>query len=105
MINFIFVFLDAQLLSIKSQIDHLLDCNDEIPEDQRLGKLEFELNQDEKQRRITASLDKESNLKLELKAWQMARGKLGQQVRKQVWDDMEVQGRAIRVIRELKDDY
>ena len=35
---------------------------------------------------------------MELKAWQLARERVGQKIRKQVWDSMEVKGRSIKVI-------
>ena len=41
--------------------------------------------------------DREEELMLELKAWQMARKKVGKRIRKQVWDDMEVKGMSIKV--------
>ena len=40
---------------------------------------------------------KEEDLRLELKAWQLAREKVGQRIRKQVWDNMEIKGRSIKV--------
>ena len=60
---------------------------------------EFELNVEEKQRRIQRGQDKEADLRLELKAWQMARKRAGHALRRQVWDDLEVPGRAIQVIK------
>ena len=41
--------------------------------------------------------DKEEDLMLELRAWQLARMKVGKRIRKQVWDDMEVKGMSIKV--------
>ena len=35
---------------------------------------------------------------LELRAWQLARMKVGKRIRKQVWDDMEVKGMSIKVV-------
>ena len=35
---------------------------------------------------------------VELKAWQVARKKVGKKIRKQVWDDMEVKGMSIKGI-------
>lgn len=40
-------------------------------------------------------------IRFELKAWQLARQKVGQKIRKKVWDDMEVKGRSINGIHEL----
>ena len=34
---------------------------------------------------------------LELRAWQLARMKVGKRIHKQVWDDMEVKGMFIKV--------
>jgi hypothetical protein len=38
---------------------------------------------------------------LELKAWQLARERVGQRIRKQVWDNLEVKGRSIKVNKNL----
>ena len=40
-------------------------------------------------------MDKEDDLRFELKAWQLTRQKVGQKIRKKVWDDMDVKGRSI----------
>ena len=44
---------------------------------------------------VNDGLDKEDDLRFELKAWQLARQKVGQKIRKKVWDDMDVKGRSI----------
>ena len=96
--------IEASLTSMRSQVDHLLDCNDELPEKERLDRTDFELNSEEKQKRIQQGLQKEASLQLELKAWQLARKKVGLAVRREIWDDMEVKGRCIKARRwrELK---
>ena len=44
---------------------------------------------------VNDGLDKEDDLRFELKAWQLTRQKVGQKIRKKVWDDMDVKGRSI----------
>ena len=39
--------------------------------------------------------------RFELKAWQIARHRVGQKIRKKVWDDMEVKGKSINGIKEI----
>ena len=39
--------------------------------------------------------------RFELKAWQLSRHRIGQKIRKKVWDDMEVKGRSINGIQEI----
>ncbi len=39
--------------------------------------------------------------RFELKAWQLARQKVGQKIRKQVWDNMEVKGKSIYGIHDV----
>ena len=89
--------IEGPLEDIKAQIASLLECNDELPEEERLDRTDFELNAEEKQRRIIKGQEREAALHLELRAWQLARKKVGQQVQKRVWQDMEVKGRAIKV--------
>ena len=36
-----------------------------------------------------------------MKAWQLSRHRIGQKIRKKVWDDMEVKGRSITGIQEI----
>jgi hypothetical protein len=42
-------------------------------------------------------VDGENDLRLELKSRQIVQRRMGQRIRKEVWDDMEVKGKAIRV--------
>ncbi len=88
--------IEQSLASIKEQVGKLLELNEELPEVERLERSEFELNTEEKQRRIAAGQEKEANLHLELRAWQTARRKTGLNIRKEVWDDLEVRGMAVR---------
>ena len=89
--------IEGPLEDIKTQIASLLECNDELPEEERLDRTDFELNSEEKQRRILKGQEREAALHLELRAWQMARRKVGLEVQKKVWHDMDVKGRAIKV--------
>ncbi len=91
--------IERSLASIKEQVGTLLVLNEELPAEERLERSEFELNSEEKQRRWLAGQEKEAGLRLELKAWQAARKKAGLNIRKEVWDDLEVPGRAIRSLQ------
>ena len=80
---------------MRSRVAELLEENRKLPESERIDENEFELDVDEQQRRVNDGEDKEDDLRFELKAWQLARQKVGQKIRKKVWDDMEVKGRSI----------
>ncbi len=82
---------------MRSKVAELLEENNKLPESERIDVHEFELDVEEQQKRVNEGLDKEDDLRLELKAWQLARQKVGQRIRKKVWDDMEVKGRSIMV--------
>ena len=45
--------------------------------------------------------DGEMELTLELQSRQVVQKRMGQRIRKEVWDDMEVKGKAIKVSSEL----
>ena len=49
---------------------------------------------------IIANIFANSN-RFELKAWQLARHRVGQKIRKKVWDDMEVKGKSINGIEDI----
>ena len=89
--------IGKSLGTIRQQVEQLLDSNDKLPTEESLDRRDFELNSDEKMRRIRAGTDREIDLQLELKAWQMARYRSGQRLRRQVWEDLEVRGQAIQV--------
>ena len=80
---------------MRARVAELLEENRKLPESERIDENEFELDVDEQQRRVNDGEDKEDDLRFELKAWQLARQKVGQKIRKKVWDDMEVKGRSI----------
>ena len=87
--------IESSLLSLKSRVDHLSALNDDLPESDRLDRTEFELNTEEKQKRIQSGIQREANLHLELRAWQMARKKAALTVRKEIWDDFQVKGKSV----------
>ena len=80
---------------MRARVAELLEENRKLPESERIDENEFELDVEEQQRRVNDGEDKEDDLRFELKAWQLARQKVGQKIRKKVWDDMEVKGRSI----------
>ena len=51
---------------------------------------------------VNDGLDKEDDLRFELKAWQLTRQKVGQKIRKKVWDDMDVKDGVSMVCRLVK---
>ena len=54
---------------------------------------------------VNDGLDKEDDLRFELKAWQLTRQKVGQKIRKKVWDDMDVKGRSINGMQVSKNSF
>ena len=89
--------IEASLAAIREQVGQLLESNDHLPPEESLDRREFELNSEEKLRRVQGGREQEADLQLELRAWQMARYRTGQRLRRQVWDDLEVKGQAIQV--------
>ena len=89
--------IEDSLNSIKERVANLIATNEELPECERLNKTDFELNTEEKERRVKEGQEQEESLSFELRAWQMARRKLGLKIRKDVWDEMEVTGKSIKV--------
>ena len=87
--------VSEELEAMRSRVAELLEENRKLPESERIDENEFELDVGEQQRRVNDGEDKEDDLRFELKAWQLARQKVGQKIRKKVWDDMEVKGRSI----------
>ena len=81
---------------MREKVAELLEENRKLPEAERMDENEFELDVEEQQRRVHEGLDREDDLRFELKAWQMARSRVGQKIRKKVWDDMDVVGRSIK---------
>lgn len=91
----------SELESMRTKVAELLEENNALPEAERMDVHEFELDVEEQQRRVNEGLDKEDDLRFELKAWQLSRHRIGQKIRKKVWDDMEVKGRSINGIQEI----
>ena len=85
---------------LRTQVASLLEENEKLPESERIDRHEFELDVEEQQKRKNEGLDKEEDLMLELRAWQLARKKVGRKIKKDVWDDMEVKGRCIKGMKE-----
>ena len=85
---------------LRTKVAELLEENEKLPESERIDRHEFELDVEEQQRRKNEGLDKEEDLMLELRAWQLARKKVGRKIKKEVWDDMEVKGRCISGMNE-----
>ena len=85
---------------LRTNVAKLLKENEKLPESERIDRHEFELDVDEQQRRKNEGLDKEEDLMLELRAWQLARKKVGRKIKKEVWDDMEVKGRCIKGMKD-----
>ena len=91
----------TELEAMRAKVAELLEENKKLPEAERMDVHDFELDVEEQQRRVNEGMDKEDDLRFELKAWQIARHRVGQKVRKKVWDDMEVKGRSINGIQVL----
>lgn len=91
------VEIGRSLGSVRGQVSALLDDNSQLPEEERLDRRDFELDSEEKFRRIHEGQDREVDLRLELKAEQWARKKMAQNIRQDVWDDMAVKGKAVQV--------
>ena len=89
----------SELEAMRAKVAELLEENNKLPESERMDVHDFELDVEEQQRRVNEGMDKEDDLRFELKAWQIARHRVGQKVRKKVWDDMEVKGRTINGIQ------
>ena len=85
---------------LRTKVASLLEENEKLPEAERIDRHEFELDVEEQQKRKNEGLDKEEDLMLELRAWQLARKKVGRRIKKDVWDDMEVKGRCIKGMKE-----
>mgnify|MGYP001409473392 CR=1 FL=1 len=59
---------------------------------------EFELDVEEQHRRIDQGKDAVSDLKLELKAWNLARAECAVKVKSQVWSSLETPGKFLKGI-------
>ncbi len=83
------------LAQLKVEVSALLKSNGELSEE--VPRAEFELNVEEKQKRLAASNEREALLKVELRARHVAKKNLATTLRKQLWDDVDVRGKAIKV--------
>ena len=81
--------------SMAEQVSRLLLDNDSLPEKDQLDRKLFELDVDEQTRQIAEGEDKVADLKMDLKAWTLARQQVSLKVKKDVWDKMEVAGRCL----------
>ncbi len=87
------------LAAVRKQVGELLESNEQLPPEEKLDGREFELDSEEKQKRYQTGLERESEVRLDMKAREMARRKVGLRVRKEIWEDMEVKGKALKVRR------
>ena len=85
--------------SMAVQVSRLLQDNDSLPEKDQLDRKLFELDVDEQTRQIAEGEDKVADMKMDLKAWTLARQQVSIKVKKEVWDKMEVAGRSLTGIR------
>ena len=85
--------------SMAEQVARLLDDNDSLPEKDQLDRKLFELDVDEQSRQIAEGEDKVADLKMDLRAWTLARQQVSIKIKKDVWDKMEVAGRSLTGIK------
>ena len=85
--------------SMAEQVSRLLLDNDSLPEKDQLDRKLFELDVDEQSRQIAEGEDKVADLKMDLKAWTLARQQVSIKIKKEVWDKMEVPGRNLTGIK------
>ena len=85
--------------SMAEQVSRLLLDNDSLPEKDQLDRKLFELDVDEQTRQIAEGEDKVADLKMDLKAWTLARQQVALKIKKDVWDKMEVAGRSLISIK------
>ena len=62
----------------------------------RLDRREFELDVEEQNRRIEDGKEKVSDLKMELKAWNLVRAECALKVKRQVWSSLETPGKCLK---------
>ena len=82
-----------------AQVAQLLQDNNSLPESDRLDRRQFELDVEEQARQVAEGGDKVADLKMDLRAWTLARQQVSMRVKKEVWDSMEVPGRSLEGIR------
>ena len=93
---------EREITTISETVEHmaelvasLLQDNDSLPEKDQLDRRQFELDVEEQGRQVAEGEDKVADLKMDLKAWTLARQQVSIQVKKEVWDKMEVPGRSL----------
>ena len=64
-----------------------------------ISRRQFELDVEEQGRQVAEGGDKVADLKMDLRAWTLARQQVSMRVKKEVWDSMEVPGRSLQGIR------
>ena len=94
-----------------SQVSKLLEDNATLPERDQLDRRQFELDVDEQARQVAEGGDKVADLRMDLRAWTLARQQVmvqdhdfirllqvSMRVKGEVWDSMEVAGRSLQGI-------
>ena len=65
----------TELEAMRAKVAELLEENNKLPEAERMDVHDFELDVEEQQRRVNEGMDKEDDLRFELKAWQIGNEK------------------------------
>ena len=68
-----------------------------------MEKREFELDVEEQNRRVEEGKEKVSDLKMELKAWNLARAECALKVKRQVWSCLQTPGKYLRGVESARD--
>ena len=87
-----------------AQVAKLLEDNASLPQRDQLDKRQFELDVDEQARQVAEGGDKVADLKMDLRAWTLARQQVSMKVKGEVWDRMEVAGRSLQGIRQVENN-
>ena len=85
-----------------AQVAKLLEDNATLPVQDQLDKRQFELDVEEQARQVAEGGDKVADLKMDLKAWTLARQQVSMRVKGEVWDRMEVAGRSLQGIQQVQ---
>ena len=85
-----------------AQVAKLLEDNASLPERDQLDKRQFELDVEEQARQVAEGGDKVADLRMDLRAWTLARQQVSMKVKGEVWDRMEVAGRSLQGIRQVQ---
>ena len=81
--------------TMAEQVGLLLRDNESLPEKDQLDRRQFELDVEEQGRQVAEGEDKVGDLKMDLRAWNLARQQVSIKVKKEVWDKMFVSGRSL----------